>query len=176
MEPTAVDRWRRRQRLANGQPPQADCRGHRVRPDAGVQQPGQFADVEARDGAAGRLFWPRPELGARLGRADVAKRARTVQPAAALVAGHTRGEPAHPVAPVRPGSATAQSGPVPSERQQVPVQAHEVRPQRPGAHVGRAPRDLDRGRTVAGEPVQLQRVRVEEHVQPVTASPATPDR
>lgn len=109
---------------------------------------GQFADAQE----TARVFQPRSQLGAGLGRAHAAERARTVQPAIAVAAGDTRGEP-------EDADATAQPGAVPSQSK-VPVAAHAVRPERARAHVGRG------GRTVAGEPVEFQRVRFEKHVQP----------
>lgn len=151
VEPTAADHYqsgRRGQRADGrfgGQPPPADRRDG-LRPADAVQ--GQFADVQE----TARVFQSRSQFGAGLGRTHAAERARTVQPAIAVAAGDTRGKPAD-------ADATAQPGAIPSQSQ-VPVAAHAVRPQRARAHVGRG------GRTVAGEPVEFQRVRFEKHVQP----------
>lgn len=128
--------------------------------------PGQLAGRQQ----TGRVVRPRHELGrgnvdGRGGRQEqhVAQRARTVQPAVAVAAGDTRGEP--PDADDEAAPAPAAQPPVPSEPA-VPVAAHAVRPERAGTHVRRAGQQ----RTVAREPVQLERFRFEEHhVQPAPA-------
>lgn len=118
--------------------------------------PDQLADVPARaaTAAARVLRWPRSQLGAGLGGTDAAQRARAVQPTAAVAARHPRGKPAH-------AHATAQSQVSPEPA--VPVPAHAVRAQRPGADDGVGRGDGGGQRAIAREPVQFERLRVEEH-------------